>query len=77
MDRLVEATLRHGLVPPVVMEFPGITAGESSSFRHGFFDESVGFVEMVLGNGDVVRTLPPTTSFVSRPARLGLSASSP
>lgn len=24
MDRLVEQTLRHGLVPPVVMEFPGI-----------------------------------------------------
>ncbi|KAM4056158.1 FAD binding domain-containing protein [Hirsutella rhossiliensis] len=66
MDRLVEATLRHGLVPPVVMEFPGITAGggfagtagESSSFRHGFFDECVNFVEMVLGNGDVVRAAP-------------------
>ncbi|KAA8566684.1 hypothetical protein EYC84_009218 [Monilinia fructicola] len=27
MDRLVEETLRYGLVPPVVMEFPGITAG--------------------------------------------------
>jgi delta24-sterol reductase len=25
MDRLVEATLKYGLVPPVVMEFPGIT----------------------------------------------------
>src|ERR1051325_7578003 len=43
MDRLVQSTLQHGLVPPVVMEFPGITvgggyagtAGESSSFRHG------------------------------------------
>ena len=23
MDNLVDATLRHGLVPPVVMEFPG------------------------------------------------------
>ena len=22
MDRLVEATLQHGLIPPVVMEFP-------------------------------------------------------
>ncbi|POR37343.1 Delta(24)-sterol reductase [Tolypocladium paradoxum] len=63
MDRLVETTLREGLVPPVVMEFPGITAGggfagtagESSSFRHGFFDETVNYVEMVLGNGDVVR----------------------
>lgn len=63
MDRLVEATLAHDLVPPVVMEFPGITvgggfsgtSGESSSFRHGFFDETVNWVEMVLGNGEVVR----------------------
>lgn len=63
MDRLVEATLPHGLVPPIVMEFPGITAGggfagtagESSSFRHGFFDETINNVEMVLGNGDVVK----------------------
>lgn len=63
MDRLVEATLKHGLVPPVVMEFPGITAGggyagtagESSSFRHGFFNENINYVEIVLGNGDVVK----------------------
>lgn len=62
MDGLVEATLRHGLVPPVVMEFPGITAGggfagtggESSSFRHGFFDDTVHRVEMVLADGEVV-----------------------
>lgn len=62
MDRLVEATLRHNLVPPVVMEFPGITAGggfagtagESSSFRHGFFDDTVHSVEMVLPDGEVV-----------------------
>lgn len=48
MDSLVEATLRHGLIPPVVMEFPGITvgggfagtSGESSSFRYSFFDYS-------------------------------------
>jgi Delta24-sterol reductase len=64
MDKLVEATLKHGLVPPVVMEFPGITAGggysgtsgESSSFRHGFFDRTIDSVEMVLANGEVVRT---------------------
>ena len=45
MDRLVESTLKHGLIPPVVMEFPGITAGggfagiggESSSFKYGYF----------------------------------------
>lgn len=62
MDSLVEATLPHGLVPPVVMEFPGITAGggfagtggESSSFRHGFFDKTVQKVEMVLANGEIV-----------------------
>jgi FAD/FMN-containing dehydrogenase len=66
MDRLVEATLPHGLVPPVVMEFPGITAGggfagtagESSSFRHGFFDETVKRVEMVMADGEVVDVMP-------------------
>lgn len=63
MDRLVEATLEYGLVPPVVMEFPGITvgggysgtSGESSSFKHGFFDQTINWVEMVLANGDVVK----------------------
>ncbi|KAF5022719.1 hypothetical protein F66182_5267 [Fusarium sp. NRRL 66182] len=48
---------------PVVLEFPGITSeggftgtsGESSSFRHGFFNETVNFVEIVLGNGDAVK----------------------
>ncbi|EFX01057.1 FAD-binding domain containing protein [Grosmannia clavigera kw1407] len=65
MDRLVAAIQRASggtLVPPVVMEFPGITAGggfagtggESSSFRHGFFDETVSRVEMVLADGAVV-----------------------
>jgi delta24-sterol reductase len=61
MDDLVEATLKHGLVPPVVMEFPGITvgggfagtAGESSSFRYGFFDRTMNWIEMVLANGDI------------------------
>ncbi|KAK4654606.1 hypothetical protein QC762_0067330 [Podospora pseudocomata] len=66
MDKLVEATLPHGLIPPVVMEFPGITAGggfagtagESSSFKHGFFDDTVRQVEMVLGDGKIVRFGP-------------------
>jgi delta24-sterol reductase len=66
MDRLVEATLEHGLIPPVVMEFPGITAGggyagtsgESSSFKHGFFDKTLNKVEMVLGNGEIVTCSP-------------------
>ncbi len=63
MDRLVEATLKHGLVPPVVMEFPGITAGggyagtagESSSFRYGFFDRTINYVEMVMADGTVMK----------------------
>lgn len=62
MDGLVQATtVKHGLVPLVVMEFPGITvgggfsgtSGESSSFRHGFFDASVNWIEMVLPNGEI------------------------
>ena len=63
MDKLVEATLPHGLIPPVVMEFPGITVGggfsgtsaESSSFRCGFFSDNVHEVEMILGDGQVVK----------------------
>lgn len=63
MDQLVEATLPHGLIPPVVMEFPGITvgggfagtSGESSSFKYGFFDRTTNWFEMVLANGEVVK----------------------
>jgi len=63
MDRLVEVTLKYGLVPLVVPEFPGITvggsysgtAGESSSFKHGFFDRSVTWCEIVLANGATVK----------------------
>src|SRR6266536_1038039 len=63
MDLLLEVSLQHGLLPPVVMEFPGITvgggfagtAGESSSFRYGFFDRTVNWIEMVLANGEIVR----------------------
>lgn len=62
MDQLVKAALAHGLVPPVVMEFPGITVGggfsgtsaESSSFKYGFFDRTINYVEMILANGNVV-----------------------
>lgn len=76
MDRLVEATLEHGLIPPVVMEFPGITAGggysgtsgESSSFKHGFFDRTLRKVEMVLGNGKVVTCSPSENADLFRGA---------
>ncbi|KAF2145279.1 uncharacterized protein K452DRAFT_356552 [Aplosporella prunicola CBS 121167] len=66
MDALVAATLPHGLVPPVVMEFPGITvgggfagvAGESSSWRHGFFDRTVNWCDVVLATGETARASP-------------------
>ncbi|GAD92633.1 FAD binding domain-containing protein [Paecilomyces variotii No. 5] len=69
MDALVAACLREGLVPLVVMEFPGITvgggfagtSGESSSFREGFFDRTVCWVEMVLADGEVVEAYPPSS----------------
>ena len=62
MEQLVDATLLHSLLPPVVMEFPAITvgggfagtAGESSSFRHGLFDKIITRIEIVLANGNVV-----------------------
>lgn len=62
MDALVRETMKFGLVPPVVMEFPGITvgggfvgtAGESSSFKYGFFDRTVLSVEVVLADGAIV-----------------------
>ncbi|KAF2202520.1 FAD binding domain-containing protein [Delitschia confertaspora ATCC 74209] len=63
MDALVRATIKENLLPPVVMEFSGITvgggfvgtAGESSSFKHGFFDRTVNWAEVVLPSGEVVR----------------------
>jgi len=64
MDRLVRATLKHGLIPPVVMEFPGITVGgaiqgnggESSSFKWGAFNQTVVGHEIVVGDGEVHMT---------------------
>lgn len=66
MDKLVNATLKYDLVPPVVTEFPGITVGgaiqgaaaETSSFRWGCFSQTVNFIEMILGNGELVMASP-------------------
>ncbi|KAM3415933.1 hypothetical protein BST61_g9424 [Cercospora zeina] len=63
MDEFVRATYAQGLVPLVVMEFPGITvgggfagtSGESSSFRHGFFDNTVRWIEIVVPTGEIQR----------------------
>ena len=81
MDALLEETLKHGLMPLVVTEFPGITvggalsgtAGESSSFKHGYFDETVCKFEIVLANGDLLECSESnhTELFKAVPGSLG------
>lgn len=63
MDKLIKETLRYNLVPPVIPEFPGITvggaiqggAGESSSFKWGFFSQTTNWVEYITGDSSIVR----------------------
>jgi delta24-sterol reductase len=70
MDALVQMTLKHGLVPAVVPEFPGITVGgsfsgtaaESSSFRYGYFDRTVKWIEIILPNGRIIKASPEENS---------------
>lgn len=65
-DRLVDATLRHGLMPTVVPQLRTITLGgavsglgiESSSFRNGLPHESVRELEILTGDGRVVVARP-------------------
>lgn len=60
--KLVDETLKFGLMPKVVTEFPEITiggavqggAGESSSFRFGGFHQICDEYELILSNGDVL-----------------------
>jgi len=64
MDKLVRTTLKKGLLPPVVMEFPGITVGgaiqgnggESSSFKYGTFNQTAISHEIITGDGNVYQT---------------------
>lgn len=66
MDKLVGESLKHGLVPPVVPEFPGITVGggvqggaeESSSFRYGMLHDCCSEYEIVLGDGELTVASP-------------------
>lgn len=70
MDQLVKEVYKFGLVPPVVMELPGITAGggiqggagESSSFKYGGFHQCAMEYEIVLGDGRVITTSPSKNS---------------
>ncbi len=62
-DAFVAATLRHGLLPAVVPQLKTITIGgavsgvgiESSSFRYGLVHETVEEMEILLGDGRIVR----------------------
>ena len=58
MSHLVKAGLTQGLLPTVTPEFPGTTvgafsgtAGESASFKCGFFDNTINWIQIVLANG--------------------------
>ncbi|KAK5997921.1 Diminuto-like-like protein [Cladobotryum mycophilum] len=61
MDALAEHTLKHGVIPKIVMEFKGITvgggfsgfSGESSMYRYGLFNNTVSDIEIVLGDGSL------------------------
>lgn len=65
-EDLVEATLRHGLVPIVVPELRTITIGgavagcsiESMSFRHGGFHDTCLEYEVVTTKGEILRCTP-------------------
>jgi FAD/FMN-containing dehydrogenase len=65
-ERLVDATLPHGLMPLVVPQLKTITLGgavaglgiESSSFRNGLPHESVREMEILTGDGRVVLATP-------------------
>lgn len=65
-ERLLEATLPHGLMPLVVPQLKTITIGgaitglgiESSSFRNGLPHESVVEMDILAGNGSVVTATP-------------------
>ncbi len=65
-EHLVDATLPHGLMPLVVPQLKTITIGgavaglgiESSSFRNGMPHESVLEMEILTGDGAVVRAAP-------------------
>ena len=59
MDEMARVGVAHGVLPLVVLEFPGITAGgavsgggiESSSHKYGSFFDTVEEVDCVTGDG--------------------------
>jgi len=69
-DELVDASLRHHLLPTVVPQLKTITLGgavsglgiESSSFKYGLVHETVLEIEILLGDGSVVVCSPTQNS---------------
>ena len=78
-ERLVEATLPHGLIPYVVPQLKTITLGgavtglgiESTSFRSGLPHESVEEMDVFTGAGEVVTTRPGEDLFDTFPNSYG------
>lgn len=78
-ETLVDATLRHGLVPLVVPQLRTITLGgavaglgiESTSFRNGLPHESVREMDVLTGAGEVVTTRPGEDLFDAFPNSYG------
>jgi len=70
MQQLVRAAAAYNLRPPVVPEFRKITvggsiagiAGESSSFKHGFFHDACSGYEIITGDGSIL-TATPTNEY--------------
>lgn len=65
-EELVKATLKKGLVPPVVAEFKNITWGgavmgsslESSSHRFGQVNDVMKSYELLMGDGQILKATP-------------------
>jgi FAD/FMN-containing dehydrogenase len=65
-ERVVDATLAHGLVPPITPELKHITIGgaivgigiESNGFRHGFVHDAMLEADVLLPSGQVVLATP-------------------
>jgi len=69
-ETLAAETLKHNLTPAIVPELKSITVGgafsgvgiESSSFRYGFVHETFLEIEVLLGDGRIVRASPTENS---------------
>ncbi|KAJ5080342.1 24-dehydrocholesterol reductase [Anaeramoeba ignava] len=63
IEDLFDFTFHYGLIPKISPEFKGITVGgavlgnglESSSFKYGLFERIVTEMEIIIGNGDVIK----------------------